>query len=787
MKKLTTFLIGFLCCIPFLGFTSNLSNLLSSSEWNNMFPNRAGAKINQVQGYTVDFFSYQNLETAISEMSDFRVSIIKKPGVGGQKVTVTKKSTGFTYIVSSADSWWEGQDVPEETVLVDFADFISRVNSINNKRELSAFLGNISWETNGGWEPAGSGKFGDRGEWGLHYVHELNTNSSYASSSVKYPAVSGKKYYGRGPIQLTGNINYGQFSEFLYNDKSILLNNPNKIQEEGILAFKSAIWFWMMPQCPKPSCHQVMHDLWISETGDYANNSRMYSKGFAHTNNIINGGLECRSGASSTFKVVIRASLYLYYLSYFEFTESEIAGENQNGYSTYCYESGVQMTSYADCNVEDSGNSACSFPNLGSDQVICSSLELNSGITLKDGESIKWYKDGSSIPIIGASSSNYLALGSGVYKVEVTGLDCSSSDEINLTDGDGLQVSVDNEGVFCSTTGPSDIKITLNGGQGFYELFEDEEGGAAIKTGTSFLIGSDDVSFAQSKTFYVGEPVGESIILGDDSRRLDDSEWSDYSANLSWNDNRVAFTTLGDNINLKSVDLAVGYIGDAVNHTINIYIYTYGTNSLVASKSFVLEDFGDIVYNGDLNTFDLNFSLPAGQYELSLMESNALIWTTNLLWGNDYGYSTYVSSGLASIDGVTQPSSDSSYPRTFNNVHVGVYNWNFSSGGNSSICGRSPVTVYHDCSTGKNDLSSRNVIVFPNPANDFLSISFNGVVIEDGTIDIFNKVGQVILSKVLNGSSNVTQIQIAGLEDGVYFMKLSSLNGTYNTKFLIAK
>jgi hypothetical protein len=231
-------------------------------------------------------------------------------------------------------------------IQVDFEDFINRSDTINNKRELAAFLANISKETTGGWQlPVGGGAPGDYALWGLYFVHEVgytaaNSAGVYSQPHPDYPPDPSQGYYGRGPIQLSWNYNYGQFSKFLFNDVSVLLTNPGLVQQDPVLAFKSAIWFWMMPQWPKPSCHQAMHDLWIPLPGEYTA-SKMYLKGFAHTNNIINGGLECRdvSTAAFTQKVALRSGLYKYYLGYLNFTQAQIDSEDSANYTTLCYES----------------------------------------------------------------------------------------------------------------------------------------------------------------------------------------------------------------------------------------------------------------------------------------------------------------------------------------------------------------------------------------------------------------------------------------------------------------
>lgn len=342
----------------------NIDNLLNATQWNSLFPKRAGTVSGHPQGYTADFYSYTNFKQAVAEMSDYLVQIRKKQGVWGELITITKKSTNVTYNYSDVESWWYSNSTPETIIIVDFEDFVNRNSIFNNKRELAAFLANISKETTGGWQlPVGGGSAGDYAQWGLYFVHEVGYNSTngagtYSQASSDYPPNPTKGYYGRGPIQLSWNYNYGQFSKFLYNDASVLLNNPDLVQQDGVLAFKSAIWFWMMPQCPKPSCHQVMHELWMPQSGEYSS-LKMYKKGFAHTNNIINGGLECRNTSTAAFtqKVVLRSELYKYYLSILGFNSLDIALEDAGDYSTLCYEStSNSMQDYINCSIITLGN-----------------------------------------------------------------------------------------------------------------------------------------------------------------------------------------------------------------------------------------------------------------------------------------------------------------------------------------------------------------------------------------------------------------------------------------------
>jgi basic endochitinase B len=359
---ISSFILFIFCYFSVASFSQNnvLQNLISASQWDSLFPKRAGVTSSHPQGYTTDFYSFNNLNQAVNEMSDYFVIFRSKSGVWGQLIEVTRKSTLQTYNYSNVDAWWFSNTTPESIIIVDFEQFLNESSANNNKRELAAFLANISKETTGGWQfPVGSGSAGDYASWGLYFVHEVgytraNSAGTYSQSHSEFPPNANVGYYGRGPIQLSWNYNYGQFSKFIYNDKNILLNYPDSIQENGVLAFKSAIWFWMMPQCPKPSCHQVMHEQWLHDSAYSA--TRMYYNGFAHTNNIINGGLECRTNSSSAFtgKVELRSELYKYYLGIMGFSTSQIALEDSADYSTLCYASSSDaMQDYTACSVNN--------------------------------------------------------------------------------------------------------------------------------------------------------------------------------------------------------------------------------------------------------------------------------------------------------------------------------------------------------------------------------------------------------------------------------------------------
>ncbi|XP_038693630.1 endochitinase-like [Tripterygium wilfordii] len=150
------------------------------------------------------------------------------------------------------------------------------------RREIAAFLAQTSHETTGGWPSAPDGPY----SWGYCFVRERNPPSSYCDP--KYPCP--KQYYGRGPLQLSWNYNYQQAGRAIGVD---LINNPDLVATDAVISFKTAIWFWMTAQSPKPSCHDVITGIWRPSGADTAAGR---VAGYGVITNIINGGIECGKG-----------------------------------------------------------------------------------------------------------------------------------------------------------------------------------------------------------------------------------------------------------------------------------------------------------------------------------------------------------------------------------------------------------------------------------------------------------------------------------------------------------
>lgn len=169
-----------------------------------------------------------------------------------------------------------------------FGAFGNTGDTDTRKREIAAFLAQTSHETTGGWSTAPDGPYA----WGYCFKQEQGNPPDYCVASQQWPCAPGKKYFGRGPIQISYNYNYGPAGKAINAD---LLGNPDAVANDPIISFKTAFWFWMTPQSPKPSCHDVITGQWKPSAAD-TQAGRL--PGYGVITNIINGGVECGQGSN---------------------------------------------------------------------------------------------------------------------------------------------------------------------------------------------------------------------------------------------------------------------------------------------------------------------------------------------------------------------------------------------------------------------------------------------------------------------------------------------------------
>ncbi|ERM96407.1 hypothetical protein AMTR_s00001p00243680 [Amborella trichopoda] len=106
-------------------------------------------------------------------------------------------------------------------------------------------------------------------------------------------------------VPTLSNYNYGQAGRAIgFNG----INNPDAVATDAVTSFKTAFWFWMTPQSPKPSAHDIITCLWTPSAAD---RSAGRVPGYGVITNIINGGLECGHGSDD--RVADRIGFYKRY------------------------------------------------------------------------------------------------------------------------------------------------------------------------------------------------------------------------------------------------------------------------------------------------------------------------------------------------------------------------------------------------------------------------------------------------------------------------------------------
>ncbi|MCR8845864.1 chitinase [Paenibacillus sp. SC116] len=274
--------------LPKKEYETLFPNRLGSAQWHHF--NKTKKDYNDQQG---DYYSYDNLIGAVRLVANIKYKVNFREGSpSAQEIyRLDKKGKTETLIVRSTDfNSAENKTKAVITQIVDFGSFLNEGLEKDRKRDLAALLANLSHETGGGWDKAPGGEL----RWGLYWNENIagrtgqnKSNFVDPASSKEFPGFPDKRYYGRGPIMLSWNFNYGLMSAIIYGDKNVLLKNPESIVADGKLGFATAILFWMTPQAPKPSAHDVMIGRWKPSADQITKG--LHPAGFGVSIMVLNG------------------------------------------------------------------------------------------------------------------------------------------------------------------------------------------------------------------------------------------------------------------------------------------------------------------------------------------------------------------------------------------------------------------------------------------------------------------------------------------------------------------
>jgi predicted chitinase len=128
--------------------------------------------------------------------------------------------------------------------LSSYPGFATTGSTAVQQQEAAAFLANVDHETGG-----------------LVYVTEIDQSGNYCASEPYGCPAGTYSYYGRGPLQISWNFNYYAAGNALGID---LLDNPNLVQTDAAISWKTALWYWMTQSGPGS---MTAHDAMVNGAG----------------------------------------------------------------------------------------------------------------------------------------------------------------------------------------------------------------------------------------------------------------------------------------------------------------------------------------------------------------------------------------------------------------------------------------------------------------------------------------------------------------------------------------
>jgi len=202
--------------------------------------------------------------------------------------------------------------------------------------------------------------------------------------------------------------------------------------------------------------------------------------------------------------------------------------------------------------------------------------------------------------------------------------------------------------------------------------------------------------------------------------------------------------------------LIEGYTsGDLTPPNVLTYSPTDNASSVATTDNLVLNfnenvkmgTSGNItIYNSNATTFEV---IPYNDARISYSNATVTINPSNTFVG---GSSYYVNIGSSVIQDMS------------GNFYVGISNsstWNFTTQSGSSVT----------------EPSQENVLIYPNPTDGFLKIKVDNQMVE--SVKVYDLNGKILLS-----SLNMNGVDLTGLNNGVYLIRIQTQSKNYLTKVI---
>lgn len=344
----------------------------------------------------------------------------------------------------------------------------------------------------------------------------------------------------------------------------------------------------------------------------------------------------------------------------------------------------------------------------------------------------------------GGTSQSIEVVAGGTYTVTIPGT-CSefTSAGVDVTVLDSPDAPVSDD-VNIPVPGTADL-VASGTNVNWYDV---STGGTPVGSGNSFTTPFLSVN----TTYYVsdGNVYGAGAWYGGQEDRLNTAAPGQYHTNAD----NYPFFTATEAFSIASVKV---YANGAGNRTIALIDRSNGATLATGSYN---------IPNGE-SRVDLNYAVPgAGDYGLRVVGGNPQLWRDGNGSNPSYPYA------LGNVGSITSSSVTGGNATEF---YYFFYDWEVESNGTLCESTRTPVDVTVG-TVGINENNANTITVFPNPADDRVTVSLAGA--QDATVDLLDITGRVAKAVTSAQQAAVITFGVNDLAPGEYVVRVRHANGT---------
>jgi hypothetical protein len=446
--------------------------------------------------------------------------------------------------------------------------------------------------------------------------------------------------------------------------------------------------------------------------------------------------------------------------------------------------------------------SASVTSNYNGEHISCNGLSDGTALVVASGElgslSYTWSAGAGN-----QSTPTATALGAGIYSVDVEDLafpGCIVTATVELVEPSAITpISSITSSILCNG-GNAVVTVTATGGTGALSSL----GNYTVTAGVHTYTVTDDNACAVTTTINVTEPAA--LVASSSFTSLCGTGTA--SVQVSATGGTGAYTGIGT---FTAIAGAYSYTVTDANSCSNTTTITVTTSTAVSTFSTGMTAascFGKADASAWVNPVISQPAETPFTYTWTPIAANTRtitniaggVYTVNIKAANGCAYSRTVNVAQPSVlmlDMNVTPST-TICPATTTTLSVtGASTYTWSTGSNNpkivvtptvttdyTVTGTSflgctvmsTVTIVTSTTTclGLNELDNASVLVYPNPANDFINVITSNNAVTNLSIEVIDALGKVVLVQSIDNSMN--SVNLSSLNSGVYFYQVKSNN-----------